>query len=55
MQQMTVQQYAVWRGITPQAVTKRIRKGGILKGVLSVTRIGWAYLLDVDKKEALKK
>lgn len=61
MANLTVQQYANLRKITPGAVRKSIYYGHNLPGVIGIARFGKAYSLDVtdsfvrDQKKVLKK
>lgn len=55
MKRMSVQEYAQARGITPQAVTKAIRKGHAVSGVDSYELFGGVYILYVNEHQVVRK
>lgn len=48
--EMTVKEYAKMKGISPQAVTKRLRKPNYANDMISHRKVGDIYIIKVKEK-----
>lgn len=47
---MTVKEYAALKGISPQAVTKRLRKNNYAHDMISHRKVGDLYIIKIREK-----